>query len=144
MSQYKLIAFDMDGTLLDSDKKIRQDSIDMIHAAADAGKIVCLSTGRCMAILYAILASVALPLETVMLPLYAADLFGSRNFDRIMGLFISVNTAGYALGTPLVNLGYDLTGSYKTVLLLTALIMLLVTIGIQFVISAAHRLRNHF
>ena len=49
MSQYKLIAFDMDGTLLDSDKKIRQDSIDMIHAAADAGKIVCLSTGRCMA-----------------------------------------------------------------------------------------------
>lgn len=102
------------------------------------------SAGRCMAILYAILASVALPLETVMLPLYAADLFGSRNFDRIMGLFISVNTAGYALGTPLVNLGYDLTGSYKTVLLLTALIMLLVTIGIQFVISAAHRLRNHF
>ncbi len=48
MSQYDLIAFDMDGTLLDSDKKIRQDSIDMINAAVNAGKIVSLSTGRCI------------------------------------------------------------------------------------------------
>lgn len=46
MSKYKLIAFDMDGTLLDSQKKVRQDSLDMIARAVSAGKIVTLSTGR--------------------------------------------------------------------------------------------------
>lgn len=48
MSQYELIAFDMDGTLLDSGKKIRQDSIEMINKAVSAGKITALSTGRCI------------------------------------------------------------------------------------------------
>ena len=46
MSNYKLIAFDMDGTLLDSQKQVRQDSLDMIARAVNAGKIVTLSTGR--------------------------------------------------------------------------------------------------
>lgn len=46
--KYDLIAFDMDGTLLDSQKKIRQDSLDSIHEAVEAGKIVTLSTGRCL------------------------------------------------------------------------------------------------
>lgn len=48
MSKYELIAFDMDGTLLDSNKKVRKDSLDMIQKAVDAGKIVTLSTGRCL------------------------------------------------------------------------------------------------
>lgn len=46
--QYDLIAFDMDGTLLDSGKQIRQDSLDMIHEAVEKGKVVSLSTGRCL------------------------------------------------------------------------------------------------
>lgn len=46
MSEYKLIAFDMDGTLLDSNKRIRQDSLDAIAEAVKAGKYVALSTGR--------------------------------------------------------------------------------------------------
>ena len=45
---YKLIAFDMDGTLLDSAKRIRQDSLEAIREASAAGKTVVLSTGRCM------------------------------------------------------------------------------------------------
>lgn len=48
MSKYDLIAFDMDGTLLDSQKHIRPDSLKMIKKACQAGKIVCLSTGRCL------------------------------------------------------------------------------------------------
>lgn len=48
MSKYDLIAFDMDGTLLDSQKRIRPDSLKMIDIATKAGKIVCLSTGRCL------------------------------------------------------------------------------------------------
>ena len=48
MSTFDLIAFDMDGTLLSTDKKILPSSIEAIHAAVEAGKIVALSTGRCV------------------------------------------------------------------------------------------------
>ena len=48
MSSYDLIAFDMDGTLLNSEKQITKDTLDMIALAGEKGKIVCLSTGRCM------------------------------------------------------------------------------------------------
>ena len=46
---YKLIAFDMDGTLLNSEKKISSKTIEAINKAIDAGKIVILNTGRCPA-----------------------------------------------------------------------------------------------
>lgn len=49
MSKYKLIAFDMDGTLLNSEKKIKKESIEAIEKAFDAGKEVILCTGRCIA-----------------------------------------------------------------------------------------------
>ena len=100
------------------------------------------SAGKTAAVIYAIFSSLAFPLETVMLPLYAADLFGKKSFDRIMGIFVSANTAGYAIGTPFTNLGYDITGSYFSVLIVTAVIMLCVTIIMQFVITKAHSLRK--
>ena len=98
--------------------------------------------GKIFAVCYAFFAPIAFPLETVMLPLYSADLFGEKSFDRVMGIFVSANTAGYAVGTPFTNLGYDITGSYVSVLVLTASIMLCVVITMQFVITAAHKLRE--
>lgn len=98
--------------------------------------------GKILAVVYAVCSSIALPLETVMLPLYAGELFGNHSYEKIMGIFISASTAGYAVGTPFVNLGYDLTGSYVSVLMITALIMLGVTVGMQFVIVSARRLRQ--
>lgn len=49
MSTYKLIAFDMDGTLLNSSKQISSATLAAIKKAHDAGKIIALSTGRCLA-----------------------------------------------------------------------------------------------
>lgn len=49
MSGYKLIAFDMDGTLLNSQKRISEHTLDAVNRAFDAGKEVVLSTGRCVA-----------------------------------------------------------------------------------------------
>ena len=49
MSKYKLIAFDMDGTLLNSRKEISESTMDAVNRAFDAGKEVILSTGRCVA-----------------------------------------------------------------------------------------------
>ena len=46
MSQYQLIAFDMDGTLLNSDKQISPETLNAIKRAGDAGKTVILCTGR--------------------------------------------------------------------------------------------------
>ena len=49
MSDYQLIAFDMDGTLLNSPKEISPACIHWIHQAALVGKTVILNTGRCPA-----------------------------------------------------------------------------------------------
>ncbi|MDD9271294.1 Cof-type HAD-IIB family hydrolase [Paenibacillus sp. GCM10023248] len=46
MGPFKLIALDMDGTLLDEEKKISPDNAEAIRQAAAAGKIVMMSTGR--------------------------------------------------------------------------------------------------
>lgn len=48
MKQYRLIAFDMDGTLLNSEKKISTETLASIHHAFAEGKEVVLSTGRCL------------------------------------------------------------------------------------------------
>ena len=47
MKKYELIAFDMDGTLLNSKKEIDKSSLTAIKEATEQGKIVILSTGRC-------------------------------------------------------------------------------------------------
>jgi len=46
MPAYRLIALDMDGTLLDDDKRIPRENVEWIRKAADAGVAVCLATGR--------------------------------------------------------------------------------------------------
>lgn len=43
---YELIAFDMDGTLLNSSKEISEGNLTAIRAAWNAGKTIALSTGR--------------------------------------------------------------------------------------------------
>lgn len=48
-TQYTLIAFDMDGTLLDPAKKILPQTREAVRRAAKAGKIVALCTGRALA-----------------------------------------------------------------------------------------------
>ena len=95
--------------------------------------------GFILAIIYTVISQYALPLETVMLPIYAADLFGKKSYAKILGVFVSVNTAGYALGSPIMNLSSDIFGSYVPALILVGSIMTAVLILLQFVISAAHK-----
>ncbi len=95
--------------------------------------------GFVLAIIYTVISQYALPLETVMLPIYASDLFGQRSYAEVLGLFVSVNTAGYAVGAPLMNLCYDIFGSYVPALILVGAIMSVVFVLLQFVISAAKR-----
>ncbi len=91
--------------------------------------------------LYSFFSAFGLPLETVMLPLIASDLFGQKDFSKLMGIFVSVNTMGYFVGTPVINLIYDKLGSYRTGYLASIMIMAIAAVGMQFVISAAHKQR---
>ena len=98
--------------------------------------------GHIMSLIYAVLVSVALPLETIMLPLYAGDLFGQKAYAKMVGIFVAINVSGYAVGSPIVNLGYDLFGTYDGMFIATAIVMTGVLIALQFVIKSAHKCRD--
>ena len=82
-----------------------------------------------------------MPLETLVIPLIANDLFGNASYDKILGFLIAANYSGYAVGAPIVNLSYDLLGTYKPVLLILAAVMLASFIVFQFVINASNKER---
>lgn len=46
MNNIRLIALDMDGTLLDHNQEVSAENIRWIHRALDAGVLVCFATGR--------------------------------------------------------------------------------------------------
>ena len=98
--------------------------------------------GLAMAMIYCIFKSLALPLETIMLPIYASDLFGEKCYEKVLGLFVSVTSAGYACGIPVLNFCYDKLGTYRPMLMVCAISMLAVTVVMQFIISKCHEIRQ--
>ena len=84
----------------------------------------------------------ALPLETVMVPLFASDLFGNRCFGKTVGLFAAASTAGFAVGAPLGNIIFDFFGSYNVAFAIFGGVALFVTVAMQFVLSASNRDRK--
>lgn len=97
----------------------------------------CTATSYVPAALGGVMISFALPLETIMLPLIAADMFGERSYAKIMGLIVSINTAGYAIGSPLTNLVYDKTGTYQGILIAFTAMMIAIAIAFQIILRSA-------
>ncbi len=95
--------------------------------------------GRTVALVRIIFASIALPLETVMISLFASELFGNKSFAKILGLFTAASTTGFALGAPFANLCFDLFGDYNVAFIVFACLMVFVTVAMQFVVTLAHR-----
>jgi MFS family permease len=95
--------------------------------------------GLVLAMLFAVLYAVALPLETLVIPLIVNDLFGAASYDKILGIMTAMNYAGYAFGSPVTNLCYDMFGSYKPVLLLFSGLMIPICIVFQYVIRSANK-----
>ena len=100
------------------------------------------ATGMGLAAAFAVMVALALPLETIMLSLFAAELFGNRAFPKTMGIFAAVNTAGYAVGNPIANWVFDTFGSYNPIILTFGAIMLAVTIVFQFILNSAYKDRK--
>ena len=95
-----------------------------------------------LAFAFGILLALALPLETLVIPLITNDLFGTTSYEKILGIFMAMNYAGYALGSPVTNLSYDQFGSYKPAVAILAVLMLATLILYQFIIKAAYKDKN--
>ena len=95
--------------------------------------------GFAMAVAYNILFALALPLETVMLPIYTREFFDKESFGRMLGILVAVNTAGYALGAPFLNAVYDITGSYAIGFITIGAMMLSVLVTLWVLISVSER-----
>lgn len=112
------------------------------------GSFLCLALcgesgiGRGLAMGYGVLSPLSLPLETVLVSLMAADLFGEKDYSKLLGIFVGFNYAGYGVGGFVCNLFYDLTGSYVTFLLITAAAMLGIAVAFQFIINAANKVHT--
>ncbi len=96
--------------------------------------------GMVCAMTATVLGTIALPLETVMVPLISNDLFGTASYDKVLGIFYSANSLGLCLGSPLCDLYRDLTGgSYASCYWFFIGLMIVVLVGFQLVIRAAHK-----
>lgn len=95
--------------------------------------------GIFLAAIYAIFSSLALPLETVCMSLVVGDFFGNRDYARILGFMSAINCVGFATGEPLMNLIYDLTGTYTTAIWVAATAMTIVSITFQIIITVAKK-----
>ncbi len=97
------------------------------------------TAGKVAAMGYGIFCSFALPLETVMLPLYTRELAGEHNFNKMLGIVASVNTAGYAIGGPTANLCFDITGNYNIYIYICGAIILVAAFLMQGALTKAHK-----
>ena len=98
------------------------------------------SFGMILAIVATILGQIAMPLETVMIPLMSNDLFGSASYTKVLGIFYAANSLGLCLGSPLCDIYRDLTGgSYASCYWFFSGTMIAVAAGFQLVIRAAYK-----
>ena len=98
--------------------------------------------GMGASVFYAVVSSLALPLETVMLPIITGDLFGRKDYAKILGIIVAVNTAGYALGAPLAGFVFDLMGSYRPTFVVGSVIFAVLVVIVQFTLNAANRMKD--
>lgn len=98
--------------------------------------------GNAMAIVFALIFALALPLETLVVPLIANDLFGNKDYDKILGFLIAANYAGCALSGPFINIFADIGWGYKPGLLILSGIMALALLIMQFAINKAWKKKS--
>ena len=99
---------------------------------------------RVLAMTYGVVYAIGVPIQTIGMPLITADLFGVKDEAAVMGVLLSVSTAGYAVGTPLVNLFYDLQGTYFTALIAMAVAMTVATVAMVAALLASQKCKRQY
>lgn len=74
--------------------------------------------------LFALVFAVSIPMETVSMSMLASSLFGRREYRTFLGILTAGCQMGIAVGNPLLNYSYDLTGSYRNAYLSMAALSL--------------------
>ena len=97
------------------------------------------TAGIISAFIFAILYALALPLETLVIPLVVNDIFGAASYDKALGIMSALNYIGYALGMPLVNACYDVLGSYKPVFITFIMLMPIIALIFQIVLKQVRK-----
>jgi MFS family permease len=92
--------------------------------------------GSAMLWVFGALYAVALPLETIIPPLVAADLVGSGDYNRMTGILVAVISFGYAAGSTVTNLTFNLFGSYRPMYLFLGVAMIAIMLTFNLVIRA--------
>lgn len=100
------------------------------------------SLGKAIAICRAFFGNIAIPLETVMLPFFASELFGNKCFNKMVGIFVSASSLGFAFGSPFSNACYDYFGNYDFPIILYACLMIFVCMAMNIVMITADRDRK--
>jgi len=100
------------------------------------------AVGMALALGYGVFVAMALPLDSLMIPIFAKELFGTRSYEQILGVFVAANNAGFAVGVPLMNLVFDIFGSYKPILLITAIGIAAVFILLQIIITQSNKWKS--
>lgn len=88
--------------------------------------------GKVIAMVYAFSAGLALPLQTVLLPLMASDLYREEDYGKALGVFTAANSIGFLLGNTLANFCFDLFGTYRHILIADGILMVAISAGFVF------------
>lgn len=88
--------------------------------------------GKVIAMIYAFSAGLALPLQTVLLPLMASDLYREEDYGKALGVFTAANSIGFLLGNTLANFCFDLFGTYRHILVADGILMAAISAGFVF------------
>ena len=91
------------------------------------------------ALIFPVVFAVALPLETIMIPLIVADVFGTGAYNRFLGFFTAVTCAGFMVASPLSNLIFDACGSYRPAIIGYGCVMILVSFVLHITITLKKR-----
>ena len=129
------------------DKRGLRFTLLMCHMAAIAAfvmKAVLTNsvTGMVLAVIASVLGTLATPLETVVIPLLTMDLVGTASYNKVLGVFMAMNSLGLCLGSPLGDLYFDLFGTYRPCFWFFAVLLVVVAVGCRLVIRAAYKDKN--
>lgn len=97
------------------------------------------TVGMVLAMAAVILSSLAMPLETIIIPLLSNELFGDASYVKVLGVFTAMNSLGLCLGSPLSDLYYDIFGTYVPCFWFFTGLMIAVVVAFQFVLRSAQK-----
>ena len=93
---------------------------------------------------YIVISNFGYPLETVMIPLLVAELFGRKPFSHVMGYYLAFNYLGFATGSVISNLSYDAMGTYRYMIFFLFISILVSFAVAEFSMAIAKRDRKKF